>query len=291
MTSFVDYSRKSTPEENKHQGEKSVERQSAEAQAAGVSQGWTHVASYRDDAISGALGVEHRPGLRALLEAAERKPRPFDVVVMAADDRLMRNQWELASVLARLYKAGVKLFYYQECRFANLEDAVGRFMEQVRGFGSEFYRESVTRHMVDALKRKARAGHVHGGRRFGYDNIRREGHVVLVINESEARVVVLIFTRYGEGAGFRTIARELNAERLPCPRPSKGGPAGWSPITIRDILKRRIFIGEMVSRWGNEVIRVERPELRIVPQPLWDAVQRRRQQEAAIYLRGSKGQL
>src|SRR5262245_23143810 len=231
MIRFVDYSRKSTPEEDKYQGEKSVERQAAEGRAAGEAQGWTHVASYRDDAISGALGVEHRPGLRALLESAERTPRPFDVVVMAADDRLMRNQWELASVLARLYKARVKLFYYQERRFANLEDAVGRFMEQVRGFGSEFYRESVTRHMVDALKRKARAGHVHGGKTFGYNNSRQDGHVDRVINQDEARVVVRIFTRYAEhGVGYRTISHELNAARLPCPRPSKGGPAGWSPI-------------------------------------------------------------
>src|SRR2546428_2006106 len=254
MIRFVDYSRKSTPEEDKYQGEKSVERQAAEGRAAGEGQGWTHVASYRDDAISGALGVEHRSGLHALLEAAERTPRPFDVVVMAADDRLMRNQWELASVLARLYKARVKLFYYQERRFANLEDAVGRFMEQVRGFGSEFYRESVTRHMVDALKRKARAGHVHGGRTFGYDNVRRDGHVELVINPGEASVVVRIFTLYSEGAGLRTIAKELNAERLPAPRPSKGGPAGWSSVTVRDIIKRRLFIGELISRWGDEVI-------------------------------------
>ena len=291
MTRFVDYGRKSTPEENKHQEEKSLTRQHDEGRAAGEGQGWTWIGSYEDDAISGALGVDHRPGLRALLDAAERTPRPFDVVVMAADDRLMRNQWELGPVLSRLYKARVKLYYYQERRFANLEDAVGRFMEQVRGFGSEFYRESVTRHMVDALKRKAKAGHVHGGKCFGYANQRVNGHVERVVNQDEARVVLRIFTRFNEGAGYRTIAHELNAERVPCPRPSKGGPAGWSPITIRDVLNRPLYRGEIVSRWGDEVIRVQRDDLRIIPQPLFDAVQQRRQQAGQIYLRSSGGKL
>jgi DNA invertase Pin-like site-specific DNA recombinase len=285
------YARKSTPEEDKHQEEKSVTRQKAEGRAAAEAQGWAVTDTYEDEAISGALGVEHRPGLRALLAAAESTPRPFDVVVMAADDRLMRNQWELAAVLARLYKAGVDLYYYQERRFANLKDAVGRFMEQVRGFGSEFYRESLTRHMVDALKRKAKAGHVHGGRTFGYDNRRVDGHVERVINPDEKQVIERLFRRYAEGAGLRGIAKELNAERLPAPRPSKGGPAGWSSTTIRDILKRRIYRGELVSRWGDEEIRVERPDLRIVPQLLWDAVQERRQQAAQIYLRHSSGKL
>jgi DNA invertase Pin-like site-specific DNA recombinase len=287
------YSRKSTLEENKHQEEKSVTRQKAEAHAYALKNGWTvadaHV--YEDDAISGTLGVEHRPGLKALLAAAESTPRPFDVVVMAADDRLMRNQWELASVLSRLYRARVRLVYYQEAREVDLSSAVGRFNEQARGFGAELTVERNRQHMMDALKRKARAGYVHGGRTFGYNNVRKDGHVERVINPDEAIVVLRIFTRYNEGASCRTIAKELNAERQACPRPSKGGPAGWSHITVRDILKRRVYIGEVLSRWGDETFRVERPDHGIVPQGLWDAVQERRTSRAAIYLRNSKGKL
>ncbi len=287
------YARKSTAEEAKHHEEKSVTRQQAEARAYAEAQGWTVAAAhvYVDDAVSGAVPMEERPGGRALLAAAESTPRLFDVVIMAADDRLARDQWEAAATLRRLYNAGVALHYYQERREVNLGDAVGRFMEQVRGFGSEFYRESLTRHMVDALKLKARAGHVHGGRVFGYDNCRVNGHVERVINPDEARVVIRIFTRYAEGAGLRTIAKELNRERLPAPRPSKGGPAGWSAITIRDLIKRRLYIGEVVSRWGDEVIHVERPALCIIEAPLWEAVQQRRQHAALIYLRHSSGKL
>src|SRR5439155_27375084 len=119
-----------------------------------------------------ALDESKREGLFALLTAAKSTPRPFDAVVTAADDRLARDQWKAATILSRLHEAGVKLHYYQEEREVDLSGAVGKFMEAVRSFGSEFYRESQTRHMVDALKRKANAGHVHGGRTFGYSNQR-----------------------------------------------------------------------------------------------------------------------
>jgi site-specific DNA recombinase len=297
------YARKSTPEEDKqpngtvvhrHEHEKSVTRQKEEARAYAERKGWTvadaHV--YEDDALSGKYGPDHRPGLMALLAAAETAPRPFDVVVMAKDDRLMRDQWKVAVVLSRLHEAGAKLYYYQEDRAVNLDDATGRFMEQVRGYASEAYRESVTAHMVDALKRKAKSGYVHGGAVFGYTNVRVNGHVEYAMHPEQAAVIRRIFTEYAAGKGLRGIAKVLNAEHLPCPRPrTSGGPAGWSSITIRDIIKRERYRGVVVSRWGDEEIRVERPELRIISDELWQAVQHRRQQAAQIYLRGTKGML
>jgi len=285
------YARKSTDEGDKAVDAKSVVRQVELGRAYAAKQGWAvaeaHV--FVDDGLSGGLDETKRPGLRALLDAVHA--RSFDVVVAAADDRLARDQWKAGRILSRLHAAGVKLFYYQESREVDLSSAVGKFMEAVRGFGSEFFRESVTRHMTDALKRRAKDGHVHGGKTFGYSNLRKDGHVERVIDEAEARVVRRIFTRYAEGAGFRTIAHELNAERVPCPRPSKGGPAGWSPITTRDVLNRPLYRGEIVSRWADEVFVVQREDLRIIPQPLWDAVQQRRQQAGQIYLRSSGGKL
>src|SRR5260370_25938816 len=145
--------------------------------------------------------------------------------------------------------------------------------------------------MVDSLKRKAHAGHVHGGKVFGYTNLRVAGHAEYRIHPEQAPVVRRIFTEYAAGKGLREIAKLLSAEHLPCPRPSKGGPAGWSSITIRDIVKRELYIGRVISRWGDEEIRVDNPALRLVSDAVWTAVQQRRQQAAAIYLRGTGGKL
>jgi DNA invertase Pin-like site-specific DNA recombinase len=123
-----------------------------------------------DDGLSGALDETKRPGLRALLHAADA--RSFDILLVAAGDRLSRDQWIQAAILDRLSKAGVPLWYYQDGREADLSGSVGKFLEAVRSFGSEFFRESARAHMIDSLKRKAKAGHVHGGVTFGYDNVR-----------------------------------------------------------------------------------------------------------------------
>src|SRR3990172_2588057 len=50
-------------------------------------------------------------------------------------------------------------------------------------------------------------------------------------------------------------------------------------------------MGKVVSRWGDEQIRVERPELRIIEPSVWEAVQQRREQVAQVYLRNSAGKL
>ena len=78
--------------------------------------------------------------------------------------------------------------------------------------------------MTDAMRRKARAGHVTGGRVFGYDNVEvldaagRRSHVERRINEAEAAVVRQIFALSADGVGQVAIAKHLNAEAAVAPR-------------------------------------------------------------------------
>ena len=82
------------------------------------------------------------------------------------------------------------------------------------------------------MLRKAQAGHVTGGRVFGYDNVEvladgKRSHVERRINEAEAAVVRRIFELSASGAGLTRIAKTLNAEGAPAPRPQQGRPTGW----------------------------------------------------------------
>ena len=56
----------------------------------------------------------------------------------------------------------------------------------VAAFADELERERSRQRTYDAMSRKAQAGHVTGGRVFGYDNVRVDGHVERRINEAEA---------------------------------------------------------------------------------------------------------
>jgi len=86
------------------------------------------------------------------------------------------------------------------------------------------------------LLRKARAGHVTGGRVYGYTNVEvtaqgpddrpRVAVRHRELHPEQAPIVRRLFTLCAEGWGFTRIAKQLNAEGVPPPRP---GAAGWAP--------------------------------------------------------------
>ncbi len=72
-------------------------------------------------------------------------------------------------------------------------------MMSLTAFADELEREKARQRTYDAMMRKAKAGHVTGGRVFGYDNVEilgpdgQRSHVERRINEAEAAVVRRIF--------------------------------------------------------------------------------------------------
>ena len=83
-------------------------------------------------------------------------------------------------------------------------------------------------------------------------------HYVRVVNEDEADVVRQIFRLCGEGNGIKPIAKQLNAEGAPCPRAQQGRPSGWAPSSVREVLHRPLYRGEVIwnktrkrDSWGR----------------------------------------
>ena len=100
------------------------------------------------------------------------KPRPpFQVLVMAEESWLGREAIEIAYALKQLVTAGVRVFFYLEDRERTLESPTDKIMLSLTAFADELEREKARQTTYDAMVRKARAGHVTGGRVFGYDNI------------------------------------------------------------------------------------------------------------------------
>lgn len=286
------YARKST-DQNIVDEEKSVTRQIEHARAYAERNGWSVAAEhvYSDDGISGAEFVK-RPGLTRLLNAAEHKPRPFDVLIMSEESRLGREQIETSYVLKQLTDAGIRVFLYLDDRERTLDSAMDKVMLSLNNFASEMEREKARQRTYDAMLRKARAQQVTGGKVYGYRNeeiLSAEGrrlHVVRKIDPAESAVVRRIFSLYAQGIGMVTIAKTLNAERVAAPRGH-----GWAPSAIREILHRPLYQGNIVwnqrqkiTRGGtkklrkrpeSEWLRLEAPELRIISADLWDSVQNR----------------
>ena len=90
----------------------SVRNQEIELQAVAERHGWTVVAVYRDQGISGAKGRDKRPGLDKLLQAVARKE--FDMVAAWSVDRLGRSLIDLVGILQEFHAKDVDLYLHQQ---------------------------------------------------------------------------------------------------------------------------------------------------------------------------------
>ena len=224
------YARKSTEQNGLGDEEKSVTRQIAHARAYAARKGWTvapaHV--YSDDGISGAEFVK-RPGFLRLMNAL-RPHAPFQVLIMSEESRLGRESIEVAYALKALVQAGVRVFLYLEDRERTLDSPTDKLMMNVAAFADEVEREKARQRTADAMLRKARAGHVTGGRIYGYDNVEvadaegRRQHVLRQVNAAQAAVIRRIFALCAEGHGFTRIAKALNEDGVAPPRRASGRP-------------------------------------------------------------------
>ena len=284
----VIYARYSTD----NQREASIEDQLEVCRRYIARQGWTLTTTYEDRAQSGAS--RFRPDFQRLLADAEA--RRFDVVVAEAIDRLGRKLADVADFFDRLTFYGVKLHVTNSGEVTPMH--VG-----VMGMMAQMYLSDLRDKTLRGQLGRARAGRVPGGIAYGYAVVPGDasGAGARRINETEAAIVRRIFRDYAAGKSARTIAHELNAEAVPGP---EGRP--WGDTTIRGqldrgtgILNNTLYIGELSwnrcsyvkdPRTGKRLARVNPreqwevvavPELRIIDQPLWDAVRAR--QQAARY--------
>ncbi len=314
------YARKSNEQTGVSDKEKSITRQIEHGKAYALGKGWRvaveHI--YSDDGISGAELV-NRPGFTRRMNGLNPKP-PFQVLIMSEESRLGREQIQTAYALQQLMDAGVRVWFYLTDQERTLNTAMDKVMLSLTNFAAEMEREKAQQRVYDAMVRKAKAGHVTGGKVFGYDNVVVAGavpnangkmtrsHVELRINEPEAEVVRKIFRLYTEGRGFTTIAKTLNADGALCPRPRPiTRPHGWAASSVRQIVLRRLYKGEQVwnrtkkrapsgarkvrQRPEDKWIVVPLPQLQIIPPALWDQAQERWKHIRQLYLRATNGRV
>jgi DNA invertase Pin-like site-specific DNA recombinase len=144
------------------------------------------------------------------------KPRPtFQALIMSEESRLGREAIETAYALKQLVQAGVRVFFYLEDRERTLDSPTDKIMLSLTAFADELEREKARQRTYDAMIRKAKAGHVTGGRLFGYNNVEvlgadgKRSHVQRQINTAEAAIVRRIFELSAAGVGQNRIARTL----------------------------------------------------------------------------------
>ena len=260
------------------------------------------VSRFEDKAISGASKA--RPGYQEMLAAAER--REFDVLLVDDLSRLSRDEIEVKQTIRR--------FIFRRLRIVGVSDGYDssikgeKIQSTMRGLMNELYLDDLREKTHRGLTGKALNGYSAGGRTYGYkrrpiENLTRldvEGRplveaVARAINEDEARWVRQIFEWFAGGHSPRWIANELNRMGVPSARGSTwAANAVYGDVTQGNgFLNNQLYIGRYIwnrSMWTkdpdtgkrrrsdrpeSEWIIKDMPDLRIVPQELWDAVQAR----------------
>ena len=254
-------------------------------------EGWRVVETFADFAMSGSSVL--RPGYQALLTAL--RAGAADVVLSESLDRLSRDQEHVAALHKQARFAGARIVTLSEGEVSELH--VG-----LKGTMGALYLKDLADKTRRGLEGRVREGKSGGGLCYGYRVVRgaldRRGEPergLREIDPAQARVVVRIFEAFAAGESPIAIAKALNAEGIPGPR---GG--AWSDGALRGharvgtgILRNPLYVGRLVwnrRRWLKDpstggrvarhnsleaVVEEEVPDLRIIPQELWDKVQAR----------------
>jgi len=223
------------------QNEKSCEDQISYCESWAERQGMFVVASFADEAVSGASAL-NRPRLAGLLRMAREKR--FDVLVCEDLDRLARKQADLHRIRDELTFLGIRIMTVSD-------GTVTAMHAGLKGLMSEMFLTELGNKTRRGLQARVAAGASGGGLSFGYRSVPgKPGE--LEISEREAAIVRRIFADYVGGRTPREIATALNAEGIPGPRGGK-----WNSSTINGskrrangILQNRLYIGELV--WNRQ---------------------------------------
>ncbi len=264
----------------------------------GRDQGWTKDGVYSDEAVSGVS--TERPELQRMLAAAFSAHRPFDVILVDDTSRISRSLSDAVQLFEKLRFAGVRVIAVGQGIDTWSEQA--DVLLTVHGLVDSLYVKELAKKTHRGLEGAFLRGLHAGGRCFGYRNVPVEGGVRLEIDEREAAVVRRIFAMSAHGMSLKTIAATLNAEKVPPPRPRATSlHATWAPTAIREMLRRDLYSGRVIwnrsrfikvpgtnkrvarPRPRSEWRMSDRPDLRIISDELWTAVQARKTRMQELY--------
>jgi site-specific DNA recombinase len=281
------------------QNSRSVEDQIRVCRERADREGWEVVDVFADHAISGAAGIDEaaRPQLNACLERIEAGD--IEQLLTESTDRLARHQADSHTIRERVNYAGARVFTLLD---GEVDDITGT----IKGLMDARFRKDLGERIKRGQRGAVANGRSPAGLPYGYRKANRldaKGELVRglrEIHEDQALVVQRIFSEYASGLSARAIAERLNNEGVPGPTGGK-----WRLTTIagdrqrqNGILQNRLYAGVLVHNRTRKVtdpksrkqrirpnpesewISMPVPELRIIDDELWEAVQSKRNQHS-----------
>lgn len=248
-----------------------------------------------------------RPQLDKLRELIAHSP--VDAVIVYDLDRLSRSLVHQLILEEEFSKHRAQL----HCVLGQYDNnPEGKLQKQLRGAIAEYEREKIRERAMRGKRGKAKAGFyiAQGHPPYGYRRGESNGHVILVVDTQEAKIVVLIYTWYVRGdednhkpMSIHAIWHKLSNMGISAPGVTRGYKRlrksnMWSPASVRFILTNETYAG--VWRFGkrmgacgkggdrpiHEQITVPVPAM--IDRKLWNLAQKRREYNKQLAKRNSK---
>ena len=200
--------------------------QVAACEAFAAKAGRTVTAVFTDAGISGAAGLEDRPGLMAAIGGL----RKGDALVIAKRCRLGRDQMAILMIEKAVSRKGASILSADG--IGNADDPASQFMKNVIDAASVYERGLIRSRTKAALAAKRRAGRLTGEVPFGWQAA-DDGRLIEVADEQN--VLRLIGELRDAGVSLRRIAAILTEAGH---RTKKGGTT-WTHTSVKSILVRQ----------------------------------------------------
>lgn len=232
---------------------------------------------YADEGISGKQ-IKHRKQFQQMMQDA--KANKFDKVVVKDVSRFARNTVDLLQSVRELKSYNVQVDFLNN---GEVMEGGSEFILTILGAMAQQESANMSKRVKFGKDITAQKGRV-PNLIFGYDKIPNERYT-LKINEEEASIVKEIFESYVyKGIGTTKIAWDLNDRGIR----TKKTKSKWVQTSIVRMLKNPIYTGRVTNKKSEvtdfitgtrkdlpeeEWITVERPEMRIISDELFNRAQ------------------
>ena len=217
---------------------------------------------YKEEKGASGKNIEGRPQFQQML-ADIAKNRDIDYIVVLNMSRFARNAADALVTLNKLKSYNVNLYLIDDK--LDTSSKTGSAMFSLSSIFAELERNNIRENTTAGRYQKARNGLWNGAQApFGY----RLDNGKLVIEESEAEVVRIIFDRYVHTPdGIHKIAVWLNEHGYKKEPRGNGKYVFFSPGTLRNILDNPVYAGKSVyGRRSMEQVEGENNECHSVRQ-------------------------
>ncbi len=220
-----------------------LEVQSTRCAAQIVAKGWIQVGEYSDAGISGTKDSSERPGLAAVLAAAENDE--IDAVVVLALDRLGRNTRLVLSLVETFADAEVEIVSCKES--LDTSTPQGKFVLTMFAALAQLERDTIVERTTAGRDARGQVDGEKGGRvPMGY---KRSIEGVIEVDVVSSNIVKAMFALYDQKMTLTAISDYMNSIGIRTPRNKIWHPSSVSVVINNKPLYMGGFRGESNIPW------------------------------------------